>query len=170
MFEAARKSRARVLYTDGEDERVLRAVQTVVDDRIAHPVLLGRRAEIARRVREMGLRMRLERDVEVIDQAADHDVFEKLVAPYQALVARRGVPPDAAARRLRSRAIVAGAMLLHDGQVDAALCGGTSAWYRQMEYLLPIVPKSHRGDADLRAVRAHPASRCNVHMRHAYEH
>ena len=144
VFEAARKSRARVLYTEGEDERVLRAVQTVVDDRIAHPVLLGRRAEIVRRVRDMGLRMRLERDVDVVDPATDGHVFERLVAPYQALVARRGVSPDVAARRMRSRPIVAGAMLLHDGQVDAALCGATSAWYRQMEYLLPIVPKSHR--------------------------
>ncbi len=144
VFEAARKSCARVLYTEGEDERVLRAVQTVVDDRIARPVLLGRRSEIVRRVAAMGLRMRLEHDVDVVDPAADRDIFDRLIAPYQALVARRGVSPDVAARRMRSRPIVAGAMLLHDGQVDAALCGATSAWYRQMEYLLPIVPKSHR--------------------------
>jgi malate dehydrogenase (oxaloacetate-decarboxylating)(NADP+) len=142
VFEAARKSRARVVYTEGEDERVLRAVQTVVDDGIAEPVLLGRRDEIARRVREMGLRMRLDGQVQVLDPARDTDVFDPLIAPYQALVSRRGVPPDAAARRLRSRPIVAGAMLLYAGQVDAALCGGTGAWYRQMEYLLPIVPKS----------------------------
>ncbi len=142
VFEAARKRRARVVYTEGEDERVLRAVQTVVDDGIAQPVLLGRRDEIARRVREMGLRMRLGDNVEVLDPARDDDVFDKLIPPYQVLVARRGVPPDAAARRLRSRTIVAGAMLLHTGQVEAALCGGTGGWYRQMEYLLPIVPKS----------------------------
>ncbi len=142
VFEAARKQIARVLYTEGEDERVLRAVQTVVDDGLAQPVLLGRRDEIARRVREMGLRMRLDGQVQVLDPARDTTVFDSLIAPYQALVARRGVPPDVAARRLRSRAIVAGAMLLHAGQVEAALCGGTAAWYRQMEYLLPIVPKS----------------------------
>ena len=142
VFEAARKQMARVLYTEGEDERVLRAVQTVVDDGLAQPVLLGRRDEIARRVREMGLRMRLDGQVQVLDPARDTTVFDSLIAPYQALVARRGVPPDVAARRLRSRAIVAGAMLLHAGQVEAALCGGTAAWYRQMEYLLPIVPKS----------------------------
>jgi malate dehydrogenase (oxaloacetate-decarboxylating)(NADP+) len=141
VFEAARKRTARVVYTEGEDERVLRAVQTVVDEKIAHPVLLGRRDVIARQVREMGLRMKLDGDVEVLDPAQDAHIFDRLVAPYQALVARRGVPPDAAARRLRSRNIVAGAMLLHDGQVDAALCGGTGAWYRQMEYLLPIIPK-----------------------------
>ena len=142
VFEAARKTAARVVYTEGEDERVLRAVQTVVDEQIAQPVLLGRRDEIARRVRDMGLRMRLGDDVQVLDPAADEAVFGRLVAPYQALVARRGVPPDAAARRLRTRNIIAGAMLLHDDQVDAALCGGTSAWYRQMEYLLPIIQKS----------------------------
>jgi malate dehydrogenase (oxaloacetate-decarboxylating)(NADP+) len=142
VFEAARKRHARVVYTEGEDERVLRAVQTVVDDGIAEPVLIGRRDEIARRVRDMGLRMRLDGNVQVLDPAADAPVFDRLVAPYQAMVARRGVPPDAAARRLRSRAIVAGAMLLHDGQVEAALCGGTGGWFRQMEYLLPIIPKS----------------------------
>jgi malate dehydrogenase (oxaloacetate-decarboxylating)(NADP+) len=142
VFEAARKKTARVIYTEGEDERVLRAVQTAVDDGIAEPVLLGRRDEIARRVRDMGLRMKLGDQVQVIDMAEDRAVFDPLVGPYQAMVARRGVPPDAAARRLRTRPVVAGAMLLHTGAVDAALCGGTSAWYRQMEYLLPIIPKS----------------------------
>ncbi len=142
VFEAARARRARVIYTEGEDERVLRAVQTVVDDGLAEPVLLGRRDEIARRVREMGLRMRLDDTVQVLDPERDATMFDGLVAPYQALVARRGVPPHAAAQRLRSRNIVAGAMLLHMGHVDAALCGGAGGWYRQMEYLLPIVPKS----------------------------
>ncbi len=140
-FEAARERTTRVIYTEGEDERVLRAVQTVVDEGIARPVLLGRRDEIARRVREMGLRMKLDGQVELLDPARDRNVFDPLVAPYQALVARRGVTPDAAAVRIRSRPLVAGAMLLHTGKVEAALCGGTAAWYRQMEYLLPIIPK-----------------------------
>jgi malate dehydrogenase (oxaloacetate-decarboxylating)(NADP+) len=142
VFEAARKHSARVLYTEGEDERVLRAVQTVLDDGIAQPVLLGRREEIARRVREMGLRMRLDSQVQVLDPGRDNAVFEPLVVPYQTLVGRRGVPPDAAARRVRSRHVVAGAMLLQAGQVDAALCGATAGWWRQMEYLLPIIPKT----------------------------
>ena len=142
VFEAARKRGMRVIYTEGEDERVLRAVQTVVDEGIALPILLGRRDEIARRMREMGLRMRLDHNVQVLVPAQDGAVFHPLVAPYHALVARRGVTPDAAERRMRLRPIVAGAMLLHTGQVDAVLCGGTGAWYRQMDYLLPIIPKS----------------------------
>jgi len=142
VFEAARKQLVRVVYTEGEDERVLRAVQTVVDEGLAEPVLLGRRDEIARRVRDMGLRMKLDGNVAVLDPSRDAAVFGPMIEPYQALVARRGVPPDAAARRLQTRPIVAGAMLLHTGQVAAALCGGTGGWYRQMEYLLPVVPKS----------------------------
>jgi malate dehydrogenase (oxaloacetate-decarboxylating)(NADP+) len=142
VFEAARKRAARVLYTEGEDERVLRAVQTVIDEGIARPVLLGRRDEVARRIGDMGLRMKLGVNLDVLDPMRDQDIFDPLVPPYRALVGRRGVTPDAAARRVRSRHIVAGAMLLRTGQVDAALCGGTAGWWRQMEYLLPIIPKS----------------------------
>jgi len=142
VFEAARKHSVRVVYSEGEDERVLRAVQTVVDEGIARPILIGRRDEIARRVREMGLRMRLGGNVQVLDPALDRDIFDPLIAPYQRLVARRGVPPDAAARRMSTRATVAACMLLQTGQCEAALCGGTGAWWRQMSYLLPIIPKS----------------------------
>jgi malate dehydrogenase (oxaloacetate-decarboxylating)(NADP+) len=141
VFEAARKHRARVVYAEGEDERVLRAVQTAVDDGIAQPVLIGRRDVIAQAVRDMGLRMRLGDNVQVLDPALDRDVFDPLVQPYQTLVGRRGVPPDAAARRMRNRQTVLAAMLLHTHQVDAALCGGTGDWLRQMEYLMPIIPK-----------------------------
>ncbi len=142
VFEAARQTSTRVAYGEGEDERVLRAVQTVVDDRIAFPVLLGRRDEIRRRIRDMGLRLRIDTDMQVLDPTADREVFDKLIHPYQRLVARRGVPPEAAARRMTTRSTVAAAMLLRAGQVDAALCGASAAWWRQMSYLLPIIPQS----------------------------
>jgi malate dehydrogenase (oxaloacetate-decarboxylating)(NADP+) len=141
VFEAARKRPARIVYAEGEDERVLRAVQTVVDDSIAEPVLIGRRDVIRQLVQEMGLRMTLDGQVQVLDPARDRAVFDPLTAPYQRLVGRRGVPPDAAARRIRNRQTVSAAMLLQTGQVDAALCGGSGDWWRQMEYLLPIIPK-----------------------------
>jgi malate dehydrogenase (oxaloacetate-decarboxylating)(NADP+) len=141
VFEAARKNPARIVYAEGEDERTLRAVQTVIDDRIAEPVLIGRRDDIARAVSNMGLRMRLDDQVQILDPTRDRAVFDPLIEPYQRLVGRRGVPPDSAARRIRTRPTVAAAMLLHTGQVQAALCGGNSEWWRQIEYLLPIVPK-----------------------------
>jgi malate dehydrogenase (oxaloacetate-decarboxylating)(NADP+) len=141
VFEGARKHKARIVYAEGEDERTLRAVQTVIDEGIAAPVLIGRREEIARRVNDMGLRMRLDDQAQILDPTRDHAVFDPLIEPYQRLVGRRGVPPESAARRIRTRPTVAAAMLLQSGQVHAALCGGSGEWWRQIEYLLPIIPK-----------------------------
>ena len=141
VFEAARKRRVRIVYGEGEDERVLRAVQGVVDEGIAHPLLIGDRETISASATAMGLRMRIGDQVEILDPEHDHAVFDGLVEPYQHLVGRRGVPPDAAALRVRTRSTVAAAMLLKTGQVDAAICGGSANWWRQMEYLMPIIPR-----------------------------
>jgi malate dehydrogenase (oxaloacetate-decarboxylating)(NADP+) len=141
VIEAARTEPKRIVYAEGEDERVLRAVQTVIDDGMAEPILLGRRAVIAARVREMGLRMDLRESVRVLDPAEDHAVFAPLLAEYQRLVGRRGVPPAAAERRLFTRYTVTAAMMLHAGLVDAAICGGTGNWWNHMQYVIPIVPR-----------------------------
>ena len=141
VFEAAKAVPARIVYAEGEDERVLRAAQTLVDDGIAEPILLGRRAVIETMVREMGLRLDLERSVRILDPGADSEVFGRLIPRYQALVGRRGVPPEAAARRVRTRNSVAAAVLLEAGEADAAICGGTGDWWRQMQYIMPIIPK-----------------------------
>jgi malate dehydrogenase (oxaloacetate-decarboxylating)(NADP+) len=141
VFEAAKATRARIVYAEGEDERVLRAVQTLVDDEIAEPILLGRREVIEQRVRDMGLRMDLRESVRVLDPSRDNAVFDPLVADYQRLVGRRGVPADAAARRLSNRNTVAAGMLLQSGQVDAAICGGYGDWWQHMLYVMPIIAK-----------------------------
>jgi len=141
VFEAARKNPVRIVYSEGEDERVLRAVQTVVDERLARPILLGNRDRIAARIHDMGLRIRIGKQVQVLDPTNDHAIFDPLIEPYQRLVGRRGVGPDSAARRLVSRHTVAAAMLLETGQAEGALCGGTGEWTRQMEYLMQVIPK-----------------------------
>jgi malate dehydrogenase (oxaloacetate-decarboxylating)(NADP+) len=141
VFEAARKSLQRIVFAEGADERVLRAVQTLVDDRIARPILLGRRHAIEERVRTMGLRLDLGGAVQVIDPAEETELFARLVPDYVRLAGRRGVPPDIAARALRSRGAVAAAMLLHAGEADAALVGGLANWWRQVQYILPIIPR-----------------------------
>ncbi len=141
VFEAAKKTLKRIVYGEGEDERVLRAVQTLVDDNIAAPILIGRRAVIERRVREMGLRMDLDETVRIIDPQLDEAVFHPLIPAYQLLAGRKGAPPEAAARRVTTRSSVAAAMLLHAGLADAAICGGTGNWWRQVQYVLPIIPR-----------------------------
>ncbi|MGC8469964.1 MAG: NADP-dependent malic enzyme [Acetobacteraceae bacterium] len=141
VFEAAPASGARIAYAEGEDERVLRAVQTVIDERIARPVLLGDRETITRRIAEMGLRMVPGRDLDIRDPARDGDFFAPLLADYRVLAGRRGVPPASAERRLRDRATVPAALMLRHGLVDAAICGGSGDWWRHMQYLLPIIPR-----------------------------
>ncbi len=141
VFESARAQKQRIVYAEGEDERVLRAVQTIVDDELAEPVLLGKRDAICHRIQDMGLRIKPERDLQILDPEHDRDVFDKLLSSYQLLVGRRGVPPDAASRRLIRRPTVAAAMLLQAGMADAAVCGGTGDWWRHMTYLMPIIPK-----------------------------
>jgi malate dehydrogenase (oxaloacetate-decarboxylating)(NADP+) len=141
IFAAASQSLQRIVYSDGEDERVLRAVQNLVDDGIAEPVLLGRRSVIAARVREMGLRIDLENSVQVLDPEADEAVFAPLLESFQTMISRRGVPPSAAAYRLRTHRTVAAAMLLQAGRVDAALVGGIGDWWRHMTYVMPIIPR-----------------------------
>jgi malate dehydrogenase (oxaloacetate-decarboxylating)(NADP+) len=141
VIDAARRSPKRIVYGEGEDDRVLRAVQGVLDDNIAQPVLLGRRDVIIRKVREMGLRMDLEHSVQILDPNQDDAIFGPLIPQYQRLVGRRGLPPAAAARRLLTRNTAAAAMLLHTGQVDAAIVGGVGDWSRDLTYVLPIIAK-----------------------------
>ena len=141
VFEAAKKDKRRIVYAEGADERVLRAVQTLVDDGVAEPILLGERDEIVRKARAMGLRLKFGDTAQILDPERDRDVFDPLAQGYQRLVGRRGVPPDAAARRLLRRPTVAASMLLHAGHADAAICGGTGDWWRHMTYLMPIIPR-----------------------------
>ena len=141
IFEAARKSPKRIAYAEGEDERVLRAVQTVVDDGLGVPVLVGRHGVIAARIESLGLRLKPGRDIEVVDPEQDEAVFGPLLAPYRKLVERKGVPPSMADRHMVRRPTVAAAMLLHAGLVDAALVGGHGDWWRHMHYWGPLIPR-----------------------------
>ncbi|MDB5371118.1 MAG: NADP-dependent malic enzyme [Roseomonas sp.] len=138
---AAKKTPRRVVYSEGEDERVLRAVQTVLDDELAEPVLIGRRDVITAKVRAMGLRMDLQQSVRVLDPTQDTEVFGPLVEVYRQKVARRGVPADSCERVVRVRPATAAALLLETGQVDAALVGSMGEWMRQWHQAYDVIGK-----------------------------
>jgi malate dehydrogenase (oxaloacetate-decarboxylating)(NADP+) len=141
VFELARRDPRRIAYAEGEDERVLRAVQTVVDEGLARPVLLGRRDVITAKIHELGLRLDCDKSVEILDPNADAALFDPLVRRFRQLMERRGVLPDVAERRVRARPGIAAALLLLSGQVDGALCGGAGDWWRHLTDLLPIIPR-----------------------------
>jgi malate dehydrogenase (oxaloacetate-decarboxylating)(NADP+) len=103
-------------------------VQTVLDEGIAEPILIGRHEVITQRAAIMGLRMNCAESLRVVDPATDTALFDRCLPLFQRKVGRRGTPPDAAERRLRTRATSAAAMLLEAGEADACLCGGTGDW------------------------------------------
>ncbi|RIV84132.1 NADP-dependent malic enzyme [Aurantiacibacter xanthus] len=142
VFAAARRSCARVAYGEGEDERVMRAIQTVVDEGLARPVIVARRRVIEDRLAELGLRWRLDQDVEIVDPEEGGPLLHSLIAPYRALSGRRGVTVADAERRVYRRPSVAAAMLLEQGHVDAAIVGGNGDWWEQVRLVLPIIPRS----------------------------
>ena len=141
VFEAARARPAKVAYGEGEDDRVLRAAQIAVDDGIAHPVVLGRRAVIEGKIAAMGLRMKPGEQVTILDPSEDATVFGPLAEAYHALVERKGTPPESAATRVRTRTTVGASMLLATGQVEAAIVGSTGQWMRHWELVRDIIPR-----------------------------
>ena len=141
VIEVARQARRRIIYAEGEDERTLRAVQSVVDDHLAEPLLLGQTDVICARIKALGLRLVPGQTVRIVDLERDRALFERLLAGYSRLVGRRGTPPDAAARHIAKRPTVAAGMLLALDEADAAICGGMGDWWRQFQYALPIIPR-----------------------------
>jgi malate dehydrogenase (oxaloacetate-decarboxylating)(NADP+) len=129
IFAVAKTAQARrVAYAEGEEERVLRAVQIVVDEGLARPVLIGRPAVIAKRIEKFGLRLAEDRDYDVVN--IEHDErYNDFWQTYHQLMERRGVTQQFAKIEMRRRLTLIGTMLLHKGFVDGLICGtwGTTA-------------------------------------------
>jgi malate dehydrogenase (oxaloacetate-decarboxylating)(NADP+) len=140
IFEAARKAPKKVAFAEGEDERVLRAVQTVVDEGLAQPVLIGRRPVIEAAIKRLGLRLTAPANITILDPEQDAAVFGPLIGEYQRLAGRHGVRPGDAAHILATRPSVAAALLARSGAVDAAICGGGD-WWSCFADVLPLIPR-----------------------------
>ncbi len=122
VFAAAKLAPRRVVYCEGEDERVLRAVQAVLDEGLAQPVLIGRPEVIQSRVERAGLRLAPGRDFEIVNPDSDRR-YKDLWQEYHSLRGRQGITPEVAKQRLRSDNTLIGCLLLRRGEVDAVLCG-----------------------------------------------
>ena len=122
VFAAAKAAPRRVIYAEGEDERVLRAVQVVVDERLANPILIGRPEVVEMRLKRFGLRIRPGKDFELVNPESDARYREVWTEYYKAMN-RKGVSPDDAKAHVRQSTTLIGAMLLRRGDGDAMLCG-----------------------------------------------
>ena len=143
IFTAAKKGlKKRVAFAEGEDERVLRAVQIVVDEGIAVPTLIGRPAIIAERVVKFGLRLREGQDYAVVNVESD-ERYRDFWQTYHRMTERKGVTVQVAKIEMRRRLTLIGSMLLHKGYVDGLICGTWGTTSLHLGYIEQVIGKRH---------------------------
>jgi malate dehydrogenase (oxaloacetate-decarboxylating)(NADP+) len=141
VFQAARDTssdRKRIVFAEGEEERVLRAVQIVADERIAQPILIGRPAVIEQRIAKLGLRLVRDKDFTVVD--TDHDPrYREYSTTYLDLMARRGITEQMAKLEMRRRTTLIGAMMVRKGEADGLMCGMISTTHRHLHFIDQVI-------------------------------
>jgi len=141
IFTAAKRAlKKRIAYSEGEEERVLRAAQIVVDEGIARPTLIGRPAVIAERIEKFGLRLKEELDYDVVNVEMDHR-YRDFWQTYHRMTERKGVTEQIAKIEMRRRLSLIGAMLLHKGDVDGMICGTWGTNPMHLNYIDQVVGK-----------------------------
>ena len=137
VFDRAQIDQQRVVYAEGEEETVLRAVQIVIDDKMAYPILIGRPSVIQTRIERMGLRMRAGVDFELTN-IDDDPRFREYWQQYYALTERRGVTPTAAKSLMRSCPSLIAALMVERGEADAMICGIIGRFHKNLGYLRSV--------------------------------
>jgi malate dehydrogenase (oxaloacetate-decarboxylating)(NADP+) len=137
IYDRARSEQKRVVYAEGEEETVLQAVQTVIDEGLARPILIGRPDVIETRIQRLGLRMKAGVDFELTN-IHDDPRFNDYWQHYHALTERRGVTPAAAKNLLRSRSSLIAAIMVERGEADAMICGLVGRFHKKLGYLRSV--------------------------------
>ncbi len=141
IFTAAKVAeRKRVIFSEGEDERVLRAAQVLIEEKIATPILIGRPEILETRLKRYGLRIRPHVDFDVVNPQ-DDPRFRDYVEDYLALVGRRGVIPDAARTIVRTNTTVIGALAVRRGEADALICGLEGRYEKHLRDVRQLIGK-----------------------------
>jgi malate dehydrogenase (oxaloacetate-decarboxylating)(NADP+) len=145
IYAAAKLAKTkRVAYAEGEEERVLRACQIVVDEGLARPTLIGRPAVIAQRIEKFGLRLREELDYDVVNVEQDHR-YRDFWQTYLQMMERKGLTMQLAKIEMRRRLTLIGSMLLHKGEVDGMICGTWGGTANHLEYIDQVIGKRAGG-------------------------
>ena len=138
LFTAAKAAPRRVVYVEGEDERVLRAVQIVVDEGLAKPTLIGRPQVIEQRLQRLGLRVLPGKEFDLVNPESDPRYRDYWTA-YHQLTARKGVTPDFARIEMRRTQTLIGAMLMYKGEADSMLCGTSGAFAMHLHFIDQVI-------------------------------
>jgi malate dehydrogenase (oxaloacetate-decarboxylating)(NADP+) len=137
-FVAAQRKPKRVVYCEAEEPRVLQAIQVVVDEGLAHPILVGRTELIASRIEKLGLRLKLGKNCEGVNILSDPR-YRDCWSEYYRLTCRQGVSKELAQEQMRSRPTLIGSMLVHRGEADAMLCGTVGDYLDHLEYIRRVI-------------------------------
>jgi malate dehydrogenase (oxaloacetate-decarboxylating)(NADP+) len=140
VFTAAKLAPKRIVYAEGEEERVLRAAQQVVDEGIARPTLIGRPDVVEVRIERLGLRLKRDKDFDLVDPGHDPR-YREYWTEYHRLADRRGVTPEIAKLDMRRLPTLIGAMLIHMGAADAMLCGILGRYTSHLRYIDNVIGK-----------------------------
>ena len=138
VFSAAKKHPARIVFCEGEDERVLRAVQSVVDEGLARPVLIGRPDVVEKSIAHHGLRIRAGEHFELVNPDSDAR-YKELWQDYHEIMQRRGIGVEYAKREMRRRTTLIGAMLVKHNYADALLCGTFGKHSLHLRYIADVI-------------------------------
>jgi len=141
IFQAARQAKGkRIIFTEGEDERVLRAAQVVIEEKFARPILVGRPAVIEHRLENTNLRIRPGVDFDIVNPESD-DRYRECWTAYHKLMVRRGVTPENAKLALRRNPTLIGAMLLKLGYADGLICGCSGQYSEHFKVVSEVIGK-----------------------------
>ena len=145
LFAAAKQlvtngARSRIVFTEAEDERVLRAVQVIVDEKLARPILVGRPAVLRARIDKYGLRLKLGHDVEVTNPEHD-ERFNQYWTTYWEMMCRRGITKEMARVEMRRRLTLIGAMMVYLGDADGMVCGTVGAYHDHLRFIDQVLGK-----------------------------
>jgi malate dehydrogenase (oxaloacetate-decarboxylating)(NADP+) len=138
VFAAAKQAPKRVVYAEGEDERVLRAAQVAVDEGLARPVLVGRTDVITARIAKLGLRLNLGADADLVN-ILDDPRYREYWSEYYRIARRKGVSRSQAMEDMRIRPTLVGAMLVRRGEADAMLCGTVGNYADHLKYVRNVI-------------------------------
>ncbi len=138
VYDLAKKSPKRLVYAEGEDERVLQAVQMVVDDSVALPILIGRPAVVEARIRKLGLRIRIGEHFELVNPENDLR-YRQYWMEYHRIMQRDGVTPEYAKSEMRRSGALIGAMIMHMGDADCMLCGTFAQPLEHLPYIKNVI-------------------------------
>ena len=138
VFAQAKVAPKRVVYAEGEDERVLRAAQVAIEEGLARPILIGRPSVIETRLARFGLSIRPGREFELVNPE-DDPRYRAYVQDYISTAGRKGITPDAARTLLRTNATVIAAMMVHRGEADAMLCGLEGRFLSHLRHIRAVI-------------------------------